>query len=442
MGHGMVDCYNKSTAIGDSRGGPTDEPDVIGKEAWKLLKSYNFDSKELRGIGMQIQKLDDEAGGAAAELPAGQSRLTFAKAGPSKQRVDAEMIDDDEPPSDATHRLSARDDVFGLTSASQIDHSVLESLPADLRAEILASLDKAGPSTTTARSNTIATSRPAQEIDLTSDDDVPQQTRSQSLPPAGSQPKDGLAVPAPPTKAASMSPTKAQEKARADVRHITKQLAPKRKIPFVSPTKAALFRDKPASSGVGISDDELKSLGVDPAFFRELPQDIQREQLSLLRQSKPSKAWGALAAQGNHAKSRSPSVGARPPPAPIPVASYTILPQIKKLSKPEEIQDMIKEWVRYRKSEGPISAEVERIQNFLVKSAASGVGLENVSSILRYWRRLLRERWKLEEAGTSDVIDLDVSVTGQAWWGAFRKVKGKVDEVVKKRLGCCLALGR
>ncbi|KAG8907971.1 deoxycytidyl transferase, partial [Tulasnella sp. 417] len=55
LGHGSVDCYNKSAAISDGRGGPTDDPVQIGEESWRLLKGFNFDPKELRGIGIQIQ---------------------------------------------------------------------------------------------------------------------------------------------------------------------------------------------------------------------------------------------------------------------------------------------------------------------------------------------------------------------------------------------------
>ena len=50
---------------------------TIGDHAWRLLKSFNFDPKELRGIGIQIQKL--EWSKASSTAPPGQAVLSFAK---------------------------------------------------------------------------------------------------------------------------------------------------------------------------------------------------------------------------------------------------------------------------------------------------------------------------------------------------------------------------
>ncbi|CAE6437465.1 unnamed protein product, partial [Rhizoctonia solani] len=58
MGHGKCETYNKTCSIAGSRGLATNDPEVIGREAWKLLCSMRFDPTELRGIGIQIQKLD------------------------------------------------------------------------------------------------------------------------------------------------------------------------------------------------------------------------------------------------------------------------------------------------------------------------------------------------------------------------------------------------
>ncbi|KIO32567.1 hypothetical protein M407DRAFT_18608 [Tulasnella calospora MUT 4182] len=458
LGHGSVDCYNKSASISDGRGGATDDAVIIGEESWRLLKAFNFDPKELRGIGIQIQKLDNVA--SATELPRGQARLSFrtaSKVGEAKRPIefsdeDVEILEIDRPPSAPPSRSS---NIADLPSASQIDQSVLDSLPEDIKREILDSLAQNNqkviqPKPT--RSKTVPSSRLRNEIDLTAEGDG-SETRSQSLPPSGSQTEKGsadmLGVPQHFTKAVSMSPTKAQaggpgiSKAAA-ARHITKQLAPKHKVPFVSPNKHGLFKDR-----TDVDDVELRALGVDPLFFRELPKDIQKEQLSILRQQRSAGTRNSLgpferAASRASSRSRSPSLGPlRTTTAPIPVASYTTLPQIKKLSKVDDVQNMVRDWVKYRKTEGPSFAEVDRICTYLVKCAGSDIGLENVTSIMRYWRMILREKWRDEEGVSKDeIIDVDGNTAGLAWWNAFRNVKRKVDEVVKKRFGCGLALGR
>lgn len=455
MGHGSVDCYNKSAAISDGRGAATDDATVIGEESWRLLKSFNFDPKELRGIGIQIQKLENAD--SATELPRGQARLSFrtaSKPGEQKRRIeftdeDVEILEIERPSSAPPSRSS---NITYLPSASQIDQSVLDSLPDDIKKEILDGLAQNNQNAIqpeSARARTVPSSRLRNEIDLTAEGDG-SQTRSQSLPPSASQTEkesaEMLGVPQHFTKAVSMSPTKAQagtSKAAA-ARHITKQLAPKHKMPFVSPKKHGLFKDR-----TDVDEVELRALGVDPLFFRELPKDIQKEQLSILRQQRSAGSRNSLgpferAASRASSRSRSPSLGPfRNAAAPIPVASYTTLPQIKKLSKVDDVQNMVRDWVKYRKTEGPSFAEVDRICTYLVKCAASDIGLENATSIMRYWRMILREKWSDEEGSSKDeIIDVDGNTTGVAWWNAFRNVKQKVDEVVKKRFGCGLALGR
>jgi hypothetical protein len=77
----VCEVYNKSAPIG-SNGRATDDPSVIGVAALKILRSYGFDAAELRGIGIQIQKLEGGAETGVAHscsqmqrLPPFQSRI-------------------------------------------------------------------------------------------------------------------------------------------------------------------------------------------------------------------------------------------------------------------------------------------------------------------------------------------------------------------------------
>lgn len=495
--------YNKSTAISGPGGTATDDLKVIGDGTWGLLRSFNFDPSELRGIGIQIQKLDD-ATEAGIKLDAGQSRLPFLKAtatvgdhskGKGKEKA-ADDVEEHVPvldkgaatvPSKPARLYMGR---LELPSASQIDQSVLDSLPEDIRREILAGLVSngqtesdvggdpralnavAGPSR---RVNAAPSVSPAlgdeDDIIELGDDEVAalldrtaghsDHSRSQSVPvPRTMQPR--AATLEPPrvgvgVKATSMSPTKMSAAARlASVKHITRQLAPKRKAPVLSPTKLSLFKGKAARS-MAFDDSQLRDLGVDPVFFRELPANIQQEQLEMLRQARPT--FGVIPAAPRGAslpvpddprragsRSRSPSTGLGAlgeglPDSrsrPIPVASYTIQPRIKKLTEVGDVQDMIKDWVKYRLEDGPIGSEVARISTFLVKSAETDIGLEKVVDVMRFWRLLLRTHWpQLEREGVEDD-----HAAGALWWKAFREMKQAVDVPVKNRFGCPMAMGR
>ncbi|KAI9251981.1 hypothetical protein BY458DRAFT_589924 [Sporodiniella umbellata] len=54
LGHGKVDSFSKSYTMKD----PTDNLEVVYGHVYSLLKSFRFDCKDIRGIGIQITKLD------------------------------------------------------------------------------------------------------------------------------------------------------------------------------------------------------------------------------------------------------------------------------------------------------------------------------------------------------------------------------------------------
>ena len=60
-------------------GRATSDEKVIGEHAWRMLKGFNLNPKELRGIAIQIQKLEKVSGPQDAEL--GQALLPFGRIG-------------------------------------------------------------------------------------------------------------------------------------------------------------------------------------------------------------------------------------------------------------------------------------------------------------------------------------------------------------------------
>ncbi|KAK4893736.1 deoxycytidyl transferase [Elasticomyces elasticus] len=91
LGHGKCDTYNKSVQLGVA----TNDKEVIVKEAIAMMKSFNISPGELRGIGVQMQKLDTlKAGPDGADL-ASQRKLFFKPGQPSKPP--AERADDTVP---------------------------------------------------------------------------------------------------------------------------------------------------------------------------------------------------------------------------------------------------------------------------------------------------------------------------------------------------------
>lgn len=75
LGHGKCDTFNKSTVFGVA----THDADKIGKEAVSILRSFKFSPGDLRGLGVQMQRLEQIKPSAAPD--GSQRRLDFGAVG-------------------------------------------------------------------------------------------------------------------------------------------------------------------------------------------------------------------------------------------------------------------------------------------------------------------------------------------------------------------------
>ncbi|KAH6675504.1 hypothetical protein B0J14DRAFT_586629 [Halenospora varia] len=92
LGHGKCDTYNKSIILGLA----TNSADIIGREAISILRSYGFSPGELRGLGVQMTKLDPLKSANTGVPDGSQRRINFGVSAPlklSKQTTD-DPIDD------------------------------------------------------------------------------------------------------------------------------------------------------------------------------------------------------------------------------------------------------------------------------------------------------------------------------------------------------------
>ncbi|KAI9738816.1 MAG: deoxycytidyl transferase [Cirrosporium novae-zelandiae] len=73
LGHGKCDVYNKSVVLGIA----TNAKEVLGREAISILKGFRFSPGELRGIGLQVTKLEALKGVSEGAPEGSQLRLQF-----------------------------------------------------------------------------------------------------------------------------------------------------------------------------------------------------------------------------------------------------------------------------------------------------------------------------------------------------------------------------
>ena len=409
-------------------GRATSDHKVIGEHAWRLLKSFNFDPRELRGIGIQIQKL--EGSNTVSTTEPGQAQLPFTRIEGSTSLSNAplEPLVVIQPPSDDLAE-NANDNMpvpghltheDALPSFSQIDQSVFSELPHDIRAEITAEY----------RHRSIS--------------------RSPAPPP--------LPVAGPSRRSESRDLfQKVPAKGSTNVKRIVQQLAPKNRA-SISPLKNSIFLRRP---GFTVTDEELRELDIDPEFFALLPKKLRREQIALARQAKKSGGLAVLVEKTKEfkpiqiraPKPRARNIKKKPPPQ----AAYSPQVGIKRPGKQkgehllftetDDIQNIIQAWVEACKARAPQQKDVERFSKFLIQSAGADSGIEKAVGVMKWWLILLRRYWDIWEHHADDDYEEDALVgwsedreVGIAWWKAFREVKEQVDVVARKRFGGSLSL--
>ncbi|EJT52125.1 hypothetical protein A1Q1_06663 [Trichosporon asahii var. asahii CBS 2479] len=425
LGHGWCETYNRSVGI-ERRGQATDDATIIGEEAVKLLKAMRLDPTELRGVGIQITKLDH--GPKQAEVEKGQGRLSFAK--PDRKGKGKEVAIDDgddagesvgissEPspipvpgeasPQPVTEAVSPAPEPREVVPVlpTQLDPDFLAALPVEIRQEIQEEHTKRHGS----RSGSRSASRSGSHSPLPS----PGPSRKSTLNPAA---------------------------------HITKQLRPKHKTQLdaamiaqgalygawsradaqtLQPGSAGPSRgDRSRSVSLAPSDDgemvgkyraaELRALGIDVDVFSALPEDVQAE--VILQERQKARNLRLRTHSASPAKVRPPRQRS---PQPVPTISIPVRskPALFGAREADDVAAVLAKWVESRE-EGPNERDTDRVLKYLCKCLGGFSGLDHVSQLLRDMKGVIR----------------DVCAEDSAWWDTWHSLFHSIDERVREMHG-------
>ncbi|KAG8758172.1 deoxycytidyl transferase [Ceratobasidium sp. 423] len=473
MGHGKCETFNKTCSISGPRGLATNDPDIIGREAWKLLLSMRFDPSELRGIGIQIQKLDDAeksigAGTAIHGQLAKRFQHALAKADAAKQKnpakaiwgaphqrldmsiIDVDILDANRPNVNPGCKAAPYD----LTEATQVNLTnenraaspqpplLLNPVPVQTKPTGRANDVHKDPKpvqpvqpralaaeVTIIDVDALETQRPApgaKELpyDLTILSQVDQETlvdmmadrsycsRSSSAPRFGH--------PGTNSKAGSLSP-------RVQNRRRFTKMGPPTTIPDPS-RYFPIFQRQFAP----IPDQELVALGIDPMAYANMPRDRQKALVSTRRAAKGLDGNGRPIYQR---KRRFVEDGDKPVHHVI-LAGRTELPSLRAaapgipaVTETSDVQDMIRLWVETKvaKKLGPDPREVAHFGGFLERSMVTDSGMQRTIEVMKWWKDICMKSWGIERERRGQY--------GREWWVAWWEVKDKLDGIVKKRFG-------
>ena len=446
LGHGKCDTYNKSVIFGVA----TNDKTVLGREAIAIMRGWGISPGELRGIGVQLTKLQPLKGTVKSPLPSSQKRLDFGNSDLQRSPMLAEdPVDDLESPQKphvpASHPAAAFAaerspsgrryqplNTYGtqFILPSQVDSDVFGELPDDIRSKFVPEKppkipfqpgeDKQDAKQHTRLAALSSDVLPSQsQIDQDTLNALPSDVRAEVLAfynNSPSKPRAQGVLPGSPRK----------------VRPVTN----KSKKP-ITPTKkrgGLLSRGRNVVKGSSTSTltqsnfiakdhgDTSVVSEVPPEFLSALPEDIRREVLDQARRDRLQKRGGIdinPKKPGKTSRPSQPQAGQRRlrlSPRP-PKPTFTA----QKLSALPDLREAVSGWVEEFKDEGPNPDDVDALMRYLKRVVGDEErDMAKAVSVVRWLR------WTVDELGGAAKINIE-------WEKAVERVEAGIQEVVEAR---------
>ncbi|BGP39652.1 deoxycytidyl transferase [Rhodotorula kratochvilovae] len=468
LGHGWCTTENKVSTLAGRNGGAEDNGDVVGETAWKLMRALQAPPHELRGIGIQLSKLEKDGVPVDLVMEKGQSRLSF-KAGPRPAAASTSRASPPPaPPAPRAaspgppQRTSSTETITISTSPTEKDPPARQSAPAPL-ARPLRKEPSAIILDDTDSDDDLRASAPALVAPLAPLRKKKGRTPEPHIPFMFRQTKRTVAPP-PPTASQVTDAELVYYGIDPDVYHSldrtlrTEVLADaRRKKPAPS---AAMLRAK-ATTPVGsempedvtlpapkkappevivlppspseMTDAQITAMEYDPDMFRELGKATQLEQIELHRNrqarlvvgNRSKRAGSAGAAHGGASGSR--------PRAPVKDVSVRQPPRFQGKAEIEDVEDRLEAWVRVARDAAPDADDLDALGRFVEKCAARDKGhdLKKAVDVLAWWSAVLEA-----EVGRRGERDGAAAL----WWEGYARVRERLEWLVLQETGCRLKM--
>ncbi|KAI8632181.1 impB/mucB/samB family protein [Xylariaceae sp. FL1651] len=464
LGHGKCDTFNKSITFGVA----THDFQILGKEAVSILRSYKFSPGDLRGLGVQLTKLEPIK--TALSAPDGsQKKLSFGAfktpgsakksaidpiqdAGGSEKLPDAPrgrhttpdsivdvLLTPRKPKSGAPHPAltiarAGDQDVKAQTPLniagtqfimpSNPDPEVLAELPQSIQSRLMAQ-DRARSGSEFRDESAVAKSRtespaPVYEIPQEFDPEVlnalPEDMRVEILSSYKRGPRQ-VTLPQSPRKDRSIQTSKKITPTNRRVPGLFARAKERQADANAKIVQTSLLSHKQADdAGIDMVEE------LDPDFLAELPEDVRKEVIADHRRRKAQRSGldlktntkrnpdteGDDALPGGQTRLQFP-----PRPAKISLSSggLTTLP---------EIRDMLNVWHRETREDGPHQKDVEMLEKYLVRVILEERDMDKAQKLIK-WLDFLVDEDELEHLGK------------EAWRAAVGDIKQEVQKAVRLR---------
>ena len=439
LGHGKCDTFNKSSVLGVA----TNETSTIGREALSLLKGYGFSPGELRGLGIQMQKLEPIKMGAQMPLDNSQKKLQFRTAATKSTIREISPDDIQSPKKDVVQASSLRLKMLESGSntrggpsvplntlgtqfllPSQVDQDVLKEIPMDIRNKLCANvqieqseagrveqfsgalrgeeMEKPSDGTqnifrTHSPSSQAGTLSSQTQIDQEALQALPQEVRDEVLASYSKSRKvrDQAVLPQSPRKDRTIklprkltTPTKRRGRplGGGGLRAVASSHSTLTQSNFVANQKAAATK-----CAVDANSSELQTGEISTEFLSALPEDIRNEVMAQARRDRLQQKSGLdLAAKrkrqvpGKNLPTGQRTLSLAPRP---PKPSFTG----RKLTSVPELRETMTLWYDEFKTDGPFDEDVVALKEYLRRVVVEEGNMDKAVSVVKWLKWAIAE---------------------------------------------------
>jgi len=461
LGHGKCDIFNKGVSFGVA----TLSAEAIGKEAVAILRSYKFSPGDIRGLGVQMTKLEPLKPSTGPD--GSQKRLSFGGfiTTPAAKRQKSEPIDEIESPEKPkraelfdndpitvdplTPRKPKVHPALSLAKANAADEKantplniagtqfimpthpdseMLAELPQDIRRSLLAQAKRSSnpfPAVSRPASPPLSDNIPS-DIDPEVFNALPDDMKTEVLASYGRRPAWQRRLPQSPRNDIAIS--QPRDKATPPKRRIKDMFSRKRERERernddaeAKPVQTSFVTESGAEESG--HDDDLPP-DIDPQFLEELPEDMRNEVLEehrrrrlahtsdlgyhpLQHRQAAEDGGGQLVLPGGQTKLNFPPVP--------PKIAFTQ----SRVTDVKETKDLIKVWYEATRKEGPHKRDVVVLEKYVARVIKEERDMDKVRKLVR-WLDLMVE----------DGAD---GGGKQQWRNAVDEVKKAVYEAMRQR---------
>lgn len=417
LGHGKCDVFNKSIALGIA----SNSKEILGKETVSMLKTFNISPGDLRGLGVQMTKLEPIKSFRYEKPESSQQQLNFKTSPAGKSIERSTGCDDLDSPrkgetgsvlrgpslNDSSQKpLNISGTQFILPS--QPDPEVVKELPNDIRSRLKAQAKPREDARSTSpcplprQKGSPATAElpPQSQLDPETLAALPEDVRSEVLgyynQPSNTNPQPSMSA-APVSRPLSSGPSK-HKRPQTPTKKRRGRLPPNEtsnmtltQSSFVSvrpPVASSNVDDPAASSTLRQLSPAPEKPGISEDFLAALPEDIRLEVLE--EHKRTTRMHQRLSSVTTSAPRRivQPKPSSNPPPPerrlhlpPLP-GRPTFTSQ--KLSSLNDIRDTVGAWHAAFADEGPFSEDVASLSRYLKCVVSEEKDVDKAVSVVRW----------------------------------------------------------